>query len=347
MSYSLSIIVPFYNSEGKSQCLLDTLCKIEFDDIEIILVDDGSTDNTLNMLKSFKQKSKIKTSIITQENKGPGGARNTGLKQSKAKYVWFVDSDDDINPDAIPIFRKYFDEDYDLFDFNIKDMHQSPQQNNKRISSDKRIINEDEARKILLKDFGQHWSKIFKKDILIRNKLFYPEYCYYEDTPFPLYFPFFFKTIVRFSLDAYTYNNTPKSIVKSGINPRYFDRLWTLEWGFKQGVQLVKDDIEKMTLYKKFIKLYLFNSSGMFMPRHPSRKWIVAMRIMKQFRRIIEELNIESNPFDYLEGSALYKTKFKTVWHLSYLLPDESTYFSKIRMEAWGKEFIPPYTQRC
>ena len=84
----LSIISPFYNSEEKCRRLLSTLSKIEDRDIEIILVDDGSTDNTISLLKDFKQKSNVNVVVITQENKGPGGARNAGLKVARGKYIF-------------------------------------------------------------------------------------------------------------------------------------------------------------------------------------------------------------------------------------------------------------------
>lgn len=106
----LSFIVPFFNSEKKSKRLLTTLSNIDQDDVEIILIDDGSTDDTYKTLSDFKMNASNKNvEVIKQENKGPGGARNAGLRIAKGKYVWFVDSDDDVNLEVIDIIRNNCD----------------------------------------------------------------------------------------------------------------------------------------------------------------------------------------------------------------------------------------------
>ena len=71
----LSIISPFYNSEQKCGRLLRTLETLDAPDVELIFVDDGSTDGTLNVLSEFKEKAKLPTLIISQSNKGPGGGQ--------------------------------------------------------------------------------------------------------------------------------------------------------------------------------------------------------------------------------------------------------------------------------
>lgn len=117
----LGFIVPFFNSEKNSKRLLKTLSSIKQDDVEIILIDDGSTDNTYKMLIDFKVNTINKNvEVIKEENKGPGGARNAVLRRAKGKYVWFVDSDDDINVEAIDIVRQNFEKEYDFINFNIQ-----------------------------------------------------------------------------------------------------------------------------------------------------------------------------------------------------------------------------------
>ncbi len=94
----VSIIIPVYNVEKYLEECLDSAVNQTLKDIEIICVNDGSTDNSLDILKKYERKYKNIT-IINQENKGLSGARNSGLKIAKGKYVYFFDSDDiiDIN----------------------------------------------------------------------------------------------------------------------------------------------------------------------------------------------------------------------------------------------------------
>ncbi len=93
MKELVSVIVPIYNAETCIENCIEHLLKQSYVDIEIILVDDGSSDNTGIICKKYeKQESRIR--YIKQDNKGQGGARNTGLELSSGEYVVFCDSDD-------------------------------------------------------------------------------------------------------------------------------------------------------------------------------------------------------------------------------------------------------------
>ena len=89
----ISIIIPIYNSEKFIEECLKSILAQTFKDFEIICVNDGSTDNTLNILKIFERKDK-RINIINQNNTGAGIARNVGMKKSKGEYLIFLDSDD-------------------------------------------------------------------------------------------------------------------------------------------------------------------------------------------------------------------------------------------------------------
>ncbi len=116
--YKVSIILPTYN---RVRFLPEVLCSIEqqeFRDWELIVVDDGSTDNTKEIVNNFRKKSQNKVSYIYQDNKGPGAARNKGLDYATGIYIAFCDSDDiwlphhlkrcvnvlDLNPDIDWVF---------------------------------------------------------------------------------------------------------------------------------------------------------------------------------------------------------------------------------------------------
>lgn len=89
----VSIIVPIYNSENYIQRCVKSLINQTMKNIEIILINDGSTDNTLSILNELKKKDS-RISVITKHNGGVSSARNMGLKYSKGKYITFVDADD-------------------------------------------------------------------------------------------------------------------------------------------------------------------------------------------------------------------------------------------------------------
>ena len=111
----ISIIVPVYNSEKYLSACLDSLLSQSFSGFEIILVDDGSTDNSGQICDDYVGKdNRIK--VIHQRNSGVSVARNVGLEHASGVWITFVDSDDELLPTALEIFMKYADGDYDLIE---------------------------------------------------------------------------------------------------------------------------------------------------------------------------------------------------------------------------------------
>lgn len=94
----VSVVVPFYNTEKYLEKCLDSLVNQTLKELEIILVNDGSTDSSLEIAKNYQQKdSRIK--IVEQEHLKQGAARNSGMKVAAGEYIGFVDSDDWVDLD--------------------------------------------------------------------------------------------------------------------------------------------------------------------------------------------------------------------------------------------------------
>ena len=100
MDKTLSIIIPCYNVEKYIEECLESVCNDRDADIEVICVNDGSTDGTLDILEQWKQKD-ARVIVINQENKGVSVARNQGLHIAKGKFIYFLDSDDKVKDVAI------------------------------------------------------------------------------------------------------------------------------------------------------------------------------------------------------------------------------------------------------
>jgi glycosyltransferase involved in cell wall biosynthesis len=98
----ISLVVPVYNVEKYLERCIDSLLKqdVPKSDYEIILVNDGSKDGSGEMAENFSRIYE-NVSCISQENKGLSGARNTGLRHAKGKFVWYIDSDDSIEPNVL------------------------------------------------------------------------------------------------------------------------------------------------------------------------------------------------------------------------------------------------------
>lgn len=107
----LSIIIPAYNVEKYIGETLDSIVKWcdTRNDVEIIVIDDGSPDKSSNVVVEYQNKYPY-ISLIKQKNKGLGGARNTGISNAKGEYIWFVDSDDWVIAENLPIMIKILEE---------------------------------------------------------------------------------------------------------------------------------------------------------------------------------------------------------------------------------------------
>lgn len=97
----LSIIIPIYNAAAYLQECIDSILTQSNNNWELILVDDGSTDNSLEIVNNYTYDDRIK--VISQINKGPSAARNRGLSEAKCEYVSFIDADDWVDPNYVDI----------------------------------------------------------------------------------------------------------------------------------------------------------------------------------------------------------------------------------------------------
>lgn len=100
MEKLVSVIVPVYNNEKSVGKTIDSICNQTYKNLEILLVNDGSTDNTLEVLKEYQEKD-LRIRVLSQNNSGPGEARNHGLREMQGDLVTFVDADDIIGKEII------------------------------------------------------------------------------------------------------------------------------------------------------------------------------------------------------------------------------------------------------
>jgi glycosyltransferase involved in cell wall biosynthesis len=101
-----SICITCYNYGNKLSEVLNSALQQTVQDFEIIIVNDGSTDNSAEVAKTYQQKHSNLIHYIEQENQGPSAARNTAVKNAKGEFIFIVDADDQLLPNALSIFQK-------------------------------------------------------------------------------------------------------------------------------------------------------------------------------------------------------------------------------------------------
>ena len=101
----LSIVIPVYNAKKSIKSIVTCILREEFKDFELLLINDGSTDNTLAILEEIAEKD-TRIKVYDKSNGGPSSARNLGLKEATGQYIQFYDSDDTIPNQALSITTK-------------------------------------------------------------------------------------------------------------------------------------------------------------------------------------------------------------------------------------------------
>ena len=335
----LSLIIPFFNSAHKCKRLLKSVTEMMSSDInlEAILVDDGSTDDTYRLLTDFRDSlPQANITVIKQKNKGPGGARNTGLKLAKGEYVWFVDSDDDITLEALTCIKDNCNSQYDFIDFNIISSDNVPMNTVGVVAGSYR--DRQEIPHILLSRFMPQMCKTFRRNFLLKNQIHYPEYCYYEDIPLAFTLPLLVKSFLKTDIVGYLYHQEFASITRDNITLKSLDRLYTSTCGLRESLALAKTDIEIDIIKQRFIQLYLIDSAEMFFSLVPNKGWVNIWRIMSEYRRLAKQFNISLSPFHLInEKDYQYKLYFRAQWFMSFTLTGEQTaYFEGIRKKEWN-----------
>lgn len=211
MVIQYSLIIPVYNKSEHLSLFLSQLEKISYDSIEVIFINDGSTDDSWDILKNWNLQKKIPVKIIHQENAGPGMARNAGMKNAIGEYIWFIDSDDIFNPSAFTVFDKFIQQEQspDIIVFDFERIHKYHITFNSNENLKAMMLSNKES---LLFESVTPWSKIFRLKFLRDNDIVFPPYFFAEDLYFTRSAYCNAKKIVKINFVAYKYVVNANSI---------------------------------------------------------------------------------------------------------------------------------------
>lgn len=179
----VSIILPVFNAERFLPQCLDSILRQTYQKWELIAVDDGSKDGSMEILKSYEKRDN-RIHIISKENEGVSLARNVALEQSHGDYIYFVDSDDIVMPEALMILVKAMECSHATFvksDFMPIDEQGSQVFINKkqvlRRRYDGRVMDSEKFYKKILMEENFLWTCLFRKDIIVKNHIQFIPHC--------------------------------------------------------------------------------------------------------------------------------------------------------------------------
>lgn len=174
----VSIVVPVYNVEDYLIRCLDSLVNQTLQDIQIIAVNDGSTDNSGKLLQIYEKKYPEKIKVLEKKNGGLSDARNYGIPYATGEYIAFLDSDDYVELDMYEImYKKAKEEDSDMVECNF--IWEYP--NKKKVDVGAIYHNKKE---MIIYARVVAWNKLIKKSVLDMAKVEYPKGLRYEDVEF-------------------------------------------------------------------------------------------------------------------------------------------------------------------
>ena len=195
---AISVVVPMYNVERYIKICVDSILNQTFQDFEIIIVDDASPDNSYNICHELYGNNEKVRIVRHEKNQGLGPARNTGINNSRGKYIYFVDSDDAILPNALETLYKATQGERDVDVVRTLAYYNLFQDDDKSIDLKKlQLLKENKPEGFLssnilhrlenfcVKDRIQYmvWLGLYKREFLLKNNITFPN-CLYEDQPF-------------------------------------------------------------------------------------------------------------------------------------------------------------------
>ena len=217
----ISVIVPVYNVEEYLEECLESIRKQTYQNIEVILVNDGSTDGSKEICERYCQQDP-RFRLINKENQGLSIARNRGVKESNGEYIMFVDSDDVVKENIVEVLLSYMKADVDLVECNLT-QNKEELQKNKPI----RVVFEGNSPESIIKCIAFKevkfcaFTKLYRREIV--EKVPFLEGIIYEDVYTGINYLKYIRKMVAVDLKGYYYRVRPNSIMTTSFSEKNLD----------------------------------------------------------------------------------------------------------------------------
>lgn len=270
MDGKVSILIPVYNVEEYLDQCLRSVINQTYENIEVIIVNDGSTDNSLSLIQKFV-KTDRRLKVINQNNKGVSNARNVALKESTGEFIFYLDPDDYLTENCInDLVEKIKLDNSDMVIFDYSRINDN--ESNEIIVSlglnEENIYSGREIAELMLKNLiqGYTWLRLYKRDNLIKHNFRFEERKKVED-----FFPVFKETcmteyISYINSSLYKYRQRVGSLVNSKDKDLMTDFIYamklTADYAQNKGFDISL--IEEFKLIKSCIVIknyYMFNKN--------------------------------------------------------------------------------------
>ena len=286
-SFKVSIILPVYNVEKYLSACLDSLLAQTLEEIEIVAVNDGSTDGSLQILQAYQSLNPEKLFIFSTENHGVSRARNYGFAHSHGEYVWFVDSDDFVEPDACRLlYEKATADGNDLVLFRYYNVDSETGVRKEYIASCHNQNFRVADKPYELPAISPYpWIKFIHRDLF--NGLCFPEGIRFEDLPVAYLLAVKARSIGYVDQCFYNYRK----------NVGFLSRLTPSTLHIRNAIIFMKEEMEKLGLFEQYQTELDFIAVRHFFYRF----W----KLLTNYETDQKELKLQliNELFDYIESN--------------------------------------------
>lgn len=243
MKYKVSVIVPVYNGEKTIASCLNSLLTQTLEAMEIIVVNDASTDATAVILELYEERFADRLAVVNlPENHGAGGARNYGIKKARGAYIGFTDSDDVAAPQMYEkLYAKAQEGAYDVVDCGF---YQEEKDSAIIFTTDELtgVLNEKQRAELIVSG-GYIWSKLFRRELFEDKNFIFREKAILEDADFLTYVFASVRSIGNVKEILYCYKDTEDSASKV-VKPEAYCK------NIEEAIQAVYDKVHTLANYE-------------------------------------------------------------------------------------------------
>ena len=341
-SVKISIIVPVYNTENYLEDCIFSILNQTFEDFEVIFVDDGSTDNSLNILNEFANNDQRLKVIHFDENKGVSYARNAGLDNAKGDYIIFIDSDDIFEFEALgEVYSLAEKFSLDMLIFKLQNFDNNTGENVYRRNFDmkflKDIVGDDVFNFSRVVDYFFKISptipgKLFRKDLI--GSLRFPEKLIFEDNPF--FIAVFLNADRIYFYDKYLYN---RRLRDDSISHSFFNQFSDSVEIYEKIITIVEDNQVYDVLKEQLLRNQCKDIFNRFTQVDDTNKKDFFEKIKISFSNLKDKLEADKTLANSNEKTRIIfysAIEAKTANEYELMVQD---YFLKCKIEKLQREF--------
>ena len=283
----VSIIIPVYNVEKYIEECMESVVNQTLEEIEIIIVNDGTQDNSMKKIERFLSDDRI--IIINKENAGASSARNLGIKLAEGEYISFVDSDDFIEKTMLEdLYCTSNNHDIIFSDFIFYD-----EKSKKEIKNEREILfSENKGSYFYLYGSTVVWNKIYRREFLLKNNLFFKEGIIYEDELFTFKSSFLAEKIKYVKKYHYYYRNNREGSIMNTLKR-------------EKSIDSYEKIIFEIKKFKNEYNWSLFEKSRIFLCENYFVSYLYKMKDQNFKREEVREFENELKEY--------YKNKFSKI----------------------------------